>query len=96
MSGIWIRSQDGRVLIFAVAVYFEDKLPAKIKADTSGDGAFFVGTYPTEARAVEVLDEIELFRKGEYVNRKHRNKWDTEDVCYCADPATDTYKMPKE
>ena len=66
----------------------------------AGDNDYCLGDYPTEARALEVLDEIEQFRTGTV--RARVKRWnDAKEVVdkfeeFHYDPERDTYHMPKE
>ena len=56
MNGIWVRSQCRKMLAFVSYMQTEDD--GRLRA--THDGAFItLGDYPTEARALEVLDEIQ-------------------------------------
>ena len=101
MNGIWIRSQNGTILSHVSAVWCGNMgtLPCEIHGTVNSEMEVVLGTYPTEARAAEVMDEIDKFKSGKFVVRTYMYKCafldDVEMPCY-ADPATDTYKMPKE
>jgi hypothetical protein len=77
MNGIWIRSQDKTTLAFINTLCVEADEDGGY--GISGNKRFYqsdedndyweyedLGAYPTEARALEVLDEIQQFIKDEY------------------------------
>jgi hypothetical protein len=56
MNGIWVRSQDKKRLACVSAVWVDGcevrgTMPFRVSSDS-------LGYYPTESRALEVLDEI--------------------------------------
>ena len=64
---MWIRSQDRLRLLDIKAIYACANNPTEIEgviANTIDDIGFPLGTYKTEARALEVLDEIQEIVQG--------------------------------
>lgn len=70
MSGIWIRSQNKEVLLYSGKLQYANNdskhLIISVENVTKdGTDALVVGEYPTEERAIEVLDEIQsVIAKG--------------------------------
>lgn len=69
-GGIWIRSQDGNTLAFVdVVEYARYGAERKLKNVIVGNRILDLGVYPTEDRAMEVLQEIQesvLMKKKVY------------------------------
>jgi hypothetical protein len=101
MNGIWVRSQDRN------GPWGCDGFKREKRSNGTWDVVGYnvsthaqLGNYPTEARALEVLDEIEQFRTGTV--RARVKRWNNakevvdkfEEFHY--DPERDTYHMPKE
>lgn len=96
MPGIWIRSQDKRILRFCNNISINYSAPVEIIADLeyyTPDTENFIslGEYATKERAMQVLDEIqariEEYKKDEiYIE----HGWDD------ADKLKTVYQMPAE
>jgi hypothetical protein len=77
--GIWVRTQDKKRLVLANALdcdkshSYEGDTSYQICAIQEKCLAFLLGTYPTEARALEVLDEIQQFIKD--CHSQKDDKW---------------------
>lgn len=83
MSGVWVRSQDGRRLHMACGVEIIPLLASEACCIWADDSVR-LGEYTTEARAREVLDEIQRHITDQY--RLTPDKWEWPVV----------YQMPKE
>ena len=107
---MWIRSQKRKMLVKVTSVYIYEKLDGTFMikglneccVGYQDDDFFNLGTYGTEERALEVLDEIqkhivslELARKGNHFENLARD-------CYSAyeferrSEAICIYQMPEE
>ena len=97
---MWIRTQNKKGLIEAICITCsgcDDRY--RLYADAIGFEDYVLGTYPTEARALEVLDEIqenietrkiadELMLRMIEIDYKNRKEAFKELAC--------VYEMPKE
>ena len=84
---LWIRSQDREKLTKVDGIYYDYKQEKRHIAVFTNDNYYWVGTYQTKARALEVLDEIQDILnpnglKGSIINASRINTY--------------VYEMPKE
>lgn len=99
---MWIRSQDGRRLVQVSYLYLvsvlnssdEECIETRIQGGATDEADFELGTYETEERALEVLDEIQnqiLNNEKDrlnamYYSGEHHKCYPTYSIC----------QMPKE
>jgi hypothetical protein len=95
--GMWIRSQDKKVLVKAICVrmyqnYYksiEEWGKFRISATADGIGYEDIGEYETEERALEVMDAVQNFL-AYGVNREEPQSNGMTMISYL------TFEMPKE
>jgi hypothetical protein len=100
MNGIWIRSQDRKKLVLASELSVEQDM------GRDGFGQYSIplnswhvcagrtlGSYPTEARALEVMDEIQKFKQGTLDAKPGATD---SRGCVRYNSEVDTYQMPPQ
>ena len=63
---LWIRSQDKRILIKVYNVFLNANYDNKRISTYDGDSNTTLGEYKTKERALEVLDEIQEAKLGNF------------------------------
>ena len=69
---LWIRSQDRKYLIPDAQLGYNEKNGQHSILAYIRDGYRVIGTYKTEERALEVLDEIQDLLQNAYVGNSNR------------------------
>ena len=94
---MWIRTQDRKVLINVDNMYINQKDDKySVIADYCNDNWFALGTYSSEERAIEVLDEIQKRISPDFNFNGNDKETDLFVKTQILNSMIAFYQMPKE
>lgn len=89
---MWIRSQDGKILVDAKEIFIEEVYGTMIFCSTDSE-EYLLGQYSTHEKALGVLDEIQCNITG---NRLTKNYKVVRDCNIAGTEFHGVYTMPKD
>lgn len=90
---MWIRSQDGKILVDTKEIFIEEVYGIMIFCGTDGGDSQLLGQYLTREKALKVLDEIQgCITEKKYIDSHENNVRTTKTVI----ELYKVYTMPKD